>query len=86
MPNIKSQIKRVATNAKRNDAVTSFKSMIKTSTKKVLKAVEENNKEAAVLALNETNSLLDKSLTSKIYTKNYVARHKSRLSKLVNSL
>lgn len=86
MPNIKSQKKRSLTNVKRNAAVKSKKSEIKTGIKKVLAAVAANDKESAVSALNAANKLLDASITGHIHNKNYVARQKSRLAKAVNSI
>ncbi len=81
MANIKSQKKRALTNVKKNLQNTSERSRLKTAIKKVLKAVEANDKEAAVLAFNDANSLLDKAATSHIKHKNYVARQKARLAK-----
>lgn len=86
MPQIKSQIKRVRTNNKRNAVVTSEQSAIKTAIKAVLKAVELNDKEAAVVAYNKVNSMLDSSITSGAHHKNYASRVKARLSKRVNSI
>lgn len=86
MANIKSQKKRALTNAKKNLQNTAEKSRLKTSIKNVLKAVEANNKEEAIKAYNECNSLLDKAITDHNKHKNYVARQKSRLAKLVNGL
>ena len=86
MANIKSQKKRALTNAKKNLQNTSDKSRLKTAIKNVLKACEENNKEAAVVALNECNSLLDKALSNGNKHKNYVSRQKARLATLVNNV
>lgn len=86
MPNIKSQKKRSLTNIKRNAAVKSQKSAIKTGIKKVLAAVEAQDKDSAVKAYNAASKLLDSSITNGIHNKNYVARQKSRLSKAVNSI
>ncbi len=86
MANIKSQKKRALTNAKKNLQNTSERSRLKTGIKKVLKAVEANDKAAAVVALNEANSLLDKAAASHIKHKNYVARQKARLAKAVAGL
>ncbi|MBR3227998.1 MAG: 30S ribosomal protein S20 [Erysipelotrichaceae bacterium] len=86
MANIKSQKKRALTNAKKNLINNSNKSRLKTALKKVDKAVEANDKEAAVLAFNEANSLLDKAVTSHLKHKNYVARQKARLAKKVATL
>ena len=81
MANIKSQKKRALTNVKKNLQNASERSRLKTAIKKVFKAVEANDKEAAVLAFNDANSLLDKAATSHIKHKNYVARQKARLAK-----
>lgn len=86
MANIKSQKKRALTNAKKNLQNVSEKSRLKTSIKKVLAAVETNNKEVAIKAYNECNSLLDKAASSNLKHKNYVAREKSRLAKAVAKL
>ena len=86
MANIKSQKKRALTNAKRNLQNTSERSRLKTAIKKVLKAVEANDKEAATVAFNNANSLLDKAATSHIKHKNYVARQKARLAKALASI
>ncbi len=86
MANIKSQKKRALTNAKKNLQNTAEKSRLKTSIKNVLKAVEANNKEEAIKAYNECNSLLDKAITDHNKHKNYVARQKSELATAVNTL
>ena len=86
MANIKSQKKRALTNAKQKSVNSSEKSRLKTSMKKVLKAVEGNDKEAAVVALNDCNKLLDKAVSSHIKHKNYAARQKARLAKAVASM
>ncbi len=86
MPNIKSKKKRAITNLKRNAHVSSEKSALKTAIKNVLKAVEENDKDAAVAAFNNANSALDKSFVNGLHHKNYVARQKARLQNAVNSL
>ena len=86
MANIKSQKKRALTNAKKNLQNTSERSRLKTAIKSVLKAVEANNKEEAIKAYNECNSLLDKAVSEHIKHKNYAARQKARLAKLVIGL
>ena len=86
MANIKGQMKRNKTNEKRRLANASFKSSLKTALKNVELSVEENNKEAAVQNLSVAFQKLDKSVTKGINHKNYVARQKSRLSKLVDSI
>lgn len=86
MANIKGQMKRNLTNEKRRLRNASFKSSLKSAIKNVETSVEENNKEAATAALSNAFKKLDKSLTKGINHKNYVARQKSRLSKLVDTL
>ncbi len=86
MPNIKSQKKRAITNMKRQAANTSQRSALKTKMKHVRKLVEEGDSEKALVAFNELNSLLDKSITSNIHHKNYVARQKSKYAKLLSTL
>jgi small subunit ribosomal protein S20 len=86
MANIKGQMKRNITNEKRRLANASFKSGLKSAVKSVESNVAEGNKEAAVAALSVAFKKLDKSLTKGINHKNYVARQKSRLAKLVASL
>jgi small subunit ribosomal protein S20 len=86
MANIKSQKKRALTNLKRQNANAGDKSELKTAIKKVLTAVEAKDKDAAVKAYNEANKALDQAVVKSIKKKNYAARQKSRLSKLVNSI
>ena len=86
MPQIQSQKKRVKTNNKRNLAVSSQKSALKTAIKNVLLAVEANDKEAAVVALNTANSKLDKAVVNGLHHKNYATRQKSRIAKAVISI
>lgn len=86
MANIKSQKKRALTNLKRRTANVSERTAVKTAIKKVLAAVEANDKEAAVKAYNDANSVLDKAAAGHIKKKNYVSRQKSRLAKAVNSV
>lgn len=86
MANIKSQKKRALTNAKKNLVNSAAKSRLKTAIKKVEKAVEAKDKETALNAFNEANSLLDKAVTSHLKHKNYVARQKARLAKEIATL
>ena len=86
MANIKSQKKRAITNLKKNAILSSEKSKLKTAIKNVLATVAAKDKEAATVALNTANTLLDKAINSSLKHKNYVARQKSRLSRAVNSI
>ncbi len=86
MANIKSQKKRALTNAKANLKNRAEKSQLKTALKKVHAAVAANDKDAAVKAFNDANSLLDKAASSHLKHKNYVARQKAKLAKAVATL
>ncbi len=86
MPNIKSQIKRSATNEKARNRNSSFKTRVKSAVKKVELAVKAKDKEAAKLALVDAISLLDKAGSRGIFKPNKVANQKSRLQSAVNAL
>ena len=78
--------KRVLVNQKKADRNKSIKSAVKTSIKKVEAAVVAKDKEAAVAALANAISTIDKAATKGVYHKNNAARKVSRLSKAVNTL
>lgn len=84
--NIKSQIKRNLTNEKRHQANVSFKSSYKTAVKAVVKAVEAKDKDLALTKMSFAHKKLDKGQAKGIFHKNFVARNKSALAILVNSL
>ena len=84
--NIKSAKKRVLVNRKKAERNKSIKSAVKTSIKKVEVAIEAKDKEAAVAALQNAISTIDKAATKGVYHKNTAARKVSRLSKAVNTL
>lgn len=86
MANIKSAKKRVLVNRKKAERNKSIKSAVKTSIKKVDAAVAAKDKEAAVAALQNAISTIDKAATKGVYHKNTAARKVSRLSKAVNTL
>ena len=86
MANIKSAKKRVLVNRKKAERNKSIKSAVKTSIKKVEAAVAAKDKEAAVAALTNAISTIDKAATKGVYHKNNAARNVSRLSKAVTSL
>lgn len=86
MANIKQQVKRNKTNEKKRLKNASFKSSVKTALKAVEACVAAGKKDEAVAAYNLAAKKLDKGLAKGIYHKNFVARNKSRLSLLVNSI
>ncbi|MBN3490579.1 30S ribosomal protein S20 [Acholeplasma equirhinis] len=86
MANIKSQIKRNKTNEKARQANVALKSSYKTSAKAIAAAVAAGDKEKALSLLSLTFKKLDKGQAKGVFHKNFVARHKSALSKQVNAL
>ena len=86
MANIKSAKKRVLVNQKKADRNKSIKTAVNTSIKKVEAALVAKDKEAAVEALANAISTIDKAATKGVYHKNNAARKVSRLSKAVNTL
>ena len=94
MANNKSAKKRIQV-AERNRLVNkSYKSTVKTLTKKTLVNCEKykqepnsNNKNLVQLSVNETFSLIDKAVKKNVLHKNNGANKKSRINKVVkNSL
>lgn len=86
MPNKKSAIKRVRT-SERNRLYNRFwKSRCKTAFKKVLAAVEASDAPAAVAALNDAQSVLDKATVKGVIHRNNAARKKAILSAKVKAL
>ena len=86
MANIKSAKKRILvtqSKALRNKMV---KSSVKTAIKKVDKAVQAGDKEAAALALQKASSALSKAATKGIYHKNTASRKIARLAAAVNKM
>lgn len=82
MANIKSQKKRILTNAKAAERNKAVKSELKTRTKTALKSAgTENADEAVRLAVKR----LDMAAAKGVIHKNQAARRKSRLMKKVNA-
>ncbi|MBN2009390.1 30S ribosomal protein S20 [candidate division KSB1 bacterium] len=83
MPHHKSAIKRLQTNAKRNEYNTHYRSKMRSTIKNMLGTTE---KEKALSSLNDAYSLLDKLVKKNIIHRNKAAHQKARLAKHVNSL
>lgn len=83
MPNIKSAKKRVKVIAKKKVMNNDFRSSMRTAIKNVEKATD---KEVAVKNLNIAIQRIDKALSKGLVHRNYAARQKSRLTKLVNNM
>ena len=74
MANIKSAKKRILVNETKAARNKSIKSGVKTAVKKVDVAVAEGNKEAAVAALQNAISTIDRAATKGVYHKNTASR------------
>jgi len=86
MPQIKSAIKRVKTSEKSHLRNISYKSKIKSSTKKFNLSLSGNNQEESIKYFKDTVSSLDKSVNKGILPKNTASRQKSNLTKRLNTL
>ena len=62
------------------------RSFVRTAIKKVLKAIQSGDKQAAQAAYKEAVPAIDKSVTKGILNKNKAARHKSRLNAHIKAL
>jgi small subunit ribosomal protein S20 len=85
MANIKSQIKRNRQNAKRHERNKAVRTALKTSTKKVRKAVAAGDADSARSLHRETARAYDKAASRGIVHPRTAARRKSRLAKAANA-
>lgn len=86
MAQIKSQKKRILTNAKANVSNSQKKSAVRTAIKKVRLAVSNNDAALANDLLNKAISLIDKSVGDGIQKQNTANRQKATISKLVANM
>ena len=86
MPNIKSSIRSVKTDAERRAKNSAVKSQIRTATRKTVEAVEAGSVEDAKKALVQATSVIDKAASKGVLHKNTAARKKSNLTAKVNAL
>ena len=86
MANIKSQIKRIATNAKAHERNKAVKSELKTHIRAVRTAITAGDKDKATAALGLASKKLDKAVSKGVIHKNQAANRKSAISKAVNAL
>ena len=86
MANIKSAKKRAKQAVVRNMRNTGQRSMLRTSVKKVLKALHSNDADGAVAAMAVAQPLLDRFASRGLIHKNKAARHKSRLTARIKAL
>lgn len=81
MANIKSQIKRVKTNAKRTERNRAYKSELRTWIRKFKTAHASGDADATQQALRDASRKLDKAVTKGVLHKNQAANKKSAMAK-----
>lgn len=86
MANIKSQVKRILTNAKATERNKAVKSELKTAIRAVREAVTAGDKSAAETALKTAGRKIDKAVSKGVIHKNQAANRKSAIAKKVSSL
>lgn len=86
MANSPSARKRARQAEDRRQHNASLRSMVRTSIKKVIKAVDGKDIEAAQAALSAAVPVIDRMADKGIIHKNKAARHKSRLNAQVKAL
>ena len=86
MPNIKSSILSVKTDAKRQAKNLAEKSRVRTASRNVLDAVEAGNADEAKALLTVACKAIDQAAANHVYHKNAANRKKSRLARKVNAL
>ena len=86
MPNIKSSILSVKTDAKRRAKNNAEKSRVRTASRKVLDAIEAGNADEAKALITVACKTIDQAAANHVYHKNAANRKKSRLARKVNAL
>ena len=78
--------KRARQASAQRDSNMSQRSELRTAIKKVRKAIEAGDKQAATKSLQSAQGVIDRIADKKIVHKNKAARHKSRLSAAVKGM
>jgi small subunit ribosomal protein S20 len=86
MANTKQAAKRAKKSIKQRGTNMSLRTQLRSSIKKVQKAIEAGDHAAAVSALRAEQSTIDSIADKRIIHKNKAARHKSRLAQQVKAL
>ena len=86
MPNIKSSIRSVKTDAERRAKNAQVKSQVRTATRKTVEAVAAGQAEEAKAAFIKATSVSDKAANKGVLHKNTAARKKANLAAKVNAL
>lgn len=86
MPNIKSSVRSVKTDAERRAKNGPIKAALRNAARKVVALTETGAKEDAQATLATASGLIDKAARKGIIHKNAAARKKSRLAKKINAM
>jgi small subunit ribosomal protein S20 len=86
LANIKSQIKRNATNEKARLRNKSVRSEVRTAVRAVRERITAGDAAEAQAALKVASRKLDKAVSKGVLHKNNAANHKSKLAKQVNAI
>ena len=86
MANIKSAKKRAKQTVVRNQRNVGQRSMLRTSIKKVIKALDANDAAGAEAAFAAAQPILDRYSSRGLIHKNKAARHKSRLTARIKAI
>lgn len=86
MPNIKSSIRSMKTDAERRARNVSVKSAVRTSMRHVEEAVSRGDLSGAEQQLRQAMSTIDRAVAKNVIHKNAAARRKARLAQKVNTL
>ena len=86
MPNIKSSVRSVKTDAERRAKNFAIRSTVKTATRKTLEAINGKQADEAKTLLTTAVSTIDKAAKKGVIHKNAAARKKSRLMKKLNAM
>ena len=86
MANIKSQLKRIKTNATRTERNKAVKSELRTWVRKFREAAASGDKDATDAALKAASRKLDKAVSKGVIHQNQAANRKSAMAKKAASL
>lgn len=83
MPNIVSAKKRARQNIKRRAHKGAQRSEVRTFIKRVIKLADEQQKDKALAAYQQAQSMMDKSASKRLFPSNKISRLKSRLMRRI---
>lgn len=86
MANIKSQMKRIKTNAVATERNKAYKSELRTWIRKFRAEAQAGNKDAAAASLATASKKLDKAVSKGVIHKNQAANKKSAMAKQFNQI